>query len=337
MILLVWIGMLSLWCISEDEMVGVWTALAVVLSVVFGWRMGVRLGLKGIDLPEGARPGSLSSATSAALMFPAPLIIIAVLVFTHGHGLDATAVLVTGGSQRLLRLLGLLVPAPPHVVDLVQELAGRSGVIVKRVSTLHMTMANAVALNWTREMAFTPLAIQTLSRDELASVAGHELAHLRESIGTRLSRLTGIVSLVAIGLLPSAIREGKIWIPMVMWLGSWFVGNYAARLHKKLEVQADLAASGAEEAPGAYARALEKIHAVSLIPAVFRKATVYPHLYDRMLEAGVTPDFVRPRPPGVWASIVMAVVGTVMFYAIWFGLSTLARSVWNHYLPDWGA
>jgi hypothetical protein len=65
----------------------------------------------------------------------------------------------------------------------------------------------------------------------------------------------------------------------------------------RLETRADAMAKGNEAETGAYAQALLKLYTDNLLPAVSaRKRATHPHLYDRLLAAGVTPDFPRPAP-----------------------------------------
>jgi hypothetical protein len=47
-----------------------------------------------------------------------------------------------------------------------------------------------------------------------------------------------------------------------------------------------------------YAQALERLYEINQTPAVMpRRATkIHPDLYDRMIAAGVTPDYPKPAP-----------------------------------------
>jgi hypothetical protein len=47
---------------------------------------------------------------------------------------------------------------------------------------------------------------------------------------------------------------------------------------------------------------------------------VHPHLYDRMLAAGVTPDYPRPQPPGrmAWPGWAVFLIPGAM--AVWMML-----------------
>jgi hypothetical protein len=76
---------------------------------------------------------------------------------------------------------------------------------------------------------------------------------------------------------------------------------YRAISHR-LELRADGVAKANEPDPGVYARALERLYEDGLLPAVNTQAqSGHPHLYDRLLAAGVTPSFPRPRPPSYTA------------------------------------
>lgn len=71
------------------------------------------------------------------------------------------------------------------------------------------------------------------------------------------------------------------------------------RIGRRMEERADRLARVQEgDSAVVYARALEKIYAANLIPVVLRgKRHVHPHLYDRLVAAGVPPAYPRPAPP----------------------------------------
>jgi hypothetical protein len=67
------------------------------------------------------------------------------------------------------------------------------------------------------------------------------------------------------------------------------------RISQKLETRADEMAKANEGDAGTYARALTRLYEDNLLPAVTAKErATHPHLYDRLLAVGVTPDFPRP-------------------------------------------
>ncbi|HKI69965.1 MAG TPA: M48 family metalloprotease [Verrucomicrobiae bacterium] len=87
------------------------------------------------------------------------------------------------------------------------------------------------------------------------------------------------------------------------------------RISRKLESQADEMAKANEGDAGTYARALARLYADNLAPAVTAKARAHPHLYDRLLAAGVTPDFPRPAAASsmAWHGQIFAGLAGVLF------------------------
>jgi hypothetical protein len=99
--------------------------------------------------------------------------------------------------------------------------------------------------------------------------------------------------------------------------------NVAARMEKRADEVAHTAVS-----PARYARALERLYEANLVPAVLSKkaAKPHPHLYDRVLAAGVTPGYPRPEPPSsrrFEAALVLPIVWLVFASAMLAGLPTL--------------
>ena len=87
------------------------------------------------------------------------------------------------------------------------------------------------------------------------------------------------------------------------------------RLSRRMEHQADARAAEAQASAGVYARALERLYETNLLPAVqASKRTTHPDLYDRMIQAGLNPDYPRPAPPprgaGMigWGTLLLALV-----------------------------
>jgi hypothetical protein len=67
---------------------------------------------------------------------------------------------------------------------------------------------------------------------------------------------------------------------------------------------------------GTYARALSGLYQDSLLPAVMAKGrSTHPHLYDRLLAAGVTPDFPRPKAAKsmAWHGTMFAMLAGILF------------------------
>jgi len=182
---------------------------------------------------------------------------------------------------------------------LVDEMAAQTGIKPWRVYYGESPLARAAALIYLRSLVFTSRVLDVLDDDELRSIILHELAHLRENLAVSLSRLIPVLSLMLITLIHPLMHHfgtaGLFWLVVVILL----LLKLAKRIARRMEHHADDAAIQGTADAAIYARALEKIYQVNQLPAVMRgNNMVHPHLYDRMLAAGVTPDYPRPQPPG---------------------------------------
>ena len=105
--------------------------------------------------------------------------------------------------------------------------------------------------------------------------------------------------------------------PVIM-IGFKFLG----RRRRRMEVRADVFGSRVLEDKGIYAQALAKLYQANEMPAVMpRKRMAHPHLYDRMLVAGVSPDFPRSDRParwGTWVGVLLVAVNMVGFLTLQF-------------------
>jgi len=58
--------------------------------------------------------------------------------------------------------------------------------------------------------------------------------------------------------------------------------------------------------PGVYARALARLYEANFAPAVMPRKHSHPHLYDRLVSAGVQPDYPRPEPPTPYSIMALS-------------------------------
>jgi hypothetical protein len=96
--------------------------------------------------------------------------------------------------------------------------------------------------------------------------------------------------------------------------------RFLSRRRRRMEVRADVFGSSVYEDKSIYARALAKLYQANEIPAVMpRKRMPHPHLYDRMVVAGVTPEFPRPDRAarwGSWLGVLIVAVNMASFLGI---------------------
>jgi Zn-dependent protease with chaperone function len=211
----------------------------------------------------------------------------------------------------VLKWLRLVEPASPRLLEIVRRVADRMNVPVKKVWLLRGASANAFALPIVGELLFSKRLADLMADDELAAICAHELGHFTESRFSLLIRiLSSLMFMPWLFLTPlvHAYSVVGMIIPalaMLLWLYLF------KTISRRLEVRADAIARAQEEDTGVYARALEKIHEANRIPAVFpAREQTHPHLYDRLLAAGVTPAYARPKPPPstTWAGQILSIL-----------------------------
>lgn len=225
-----------------------------------------------------------------------------------------------GGLVWLGRMLGLFQPAPERLQRIVTDTSARMGVPVREVWLLRSPAAQAFAMPGARTLGFTERLMELLSDDEIASVCAHELAHLTESKTDRYSRSIQMLTFLPwIYFNPLTHAFGPA-VGFIAFYGLVFttlgVPRIYRKISRKLESRADEMAKANEGDAGTYARALAKLYADNLTPAVSAKShATHPHLYDRMLAAGVTPDFPRPAAASLmaWHGHLFAVVVGLLF------------------------
>ncbi|MHB1560645.1 MAG: M48 family metalloprotease, partial [Isosphaeraceae bacterium] len=213
-----------------------------------------------------------------------------------------------GGGMIVLRMTGMLRPVPERLGTIVAATARRMGVRTPPVEVLAIPMGTALAAPlWGGRIIVTDAAQAVLGDEELSAICAHELCHLSEPrrvvVARVLYHLVGILQLAVLLLAISLMdRVLEIETGLVLGIGAEFVLIGAlvlyTRLHRRMEIRADAMAHQYEGDPGTYARALEKLHEVGALPAaIVARPGAYPDLHDRLMAAGVCPDYPRPGPP----------------------------------------
>jgi len=152
----------------------------------------------------------------------------------------------------------------------------------------------------------------------VAAICAHELGHIGESRLMRAGRLTGLLFYIPLLFVkPVALNWGPGGI-LVLGLISWLFYDGSRRLSRSLEKRADRMAEHNEADPGVYARALGRLHEENLVPAVLPRQRTHPDLYDRLLAAGVQPDYPRPEKPATYGP-------RVFVFSILFGVLLVAN------------
>jgi Zn-dependent protease with chaperone function len=204
-----------------------------------------------------------------------------------------------GLGTRLLRMFRLLQPATDHLKALVTEISQRMNVRVNATWIINTYASNAMALPLTGELIFTDKLLATLTDEETKAICAHELSHLKESGRVKLMRL--VVSMAFFPLIfcrpLGSLGDNGASIFTFLVIGALIIWLMGIRMSRRMEKRADKIAQDNTIDAGVFARALERLYEVNKTPAVmpYRSKRIHPDLYDRMITAGVTPDFPKPK------------------------------------------
>lgn len=222
-----------------------------------------------------------------------------VLVF--GGGLLLMALVIRGHHMAVASWLGIVRPADERTNAIVAEAARRSGHVPERSWIGRTPMANAAALPSSNQVLVTSRALEQMTDEQLVAVMLHEFGHLKESRKSRATRLLGLLFVIAAAMWQPLIAWFTVYGWVAILVACLVLATKVGGAIQKLESDADEHAHdhGGEHGGALYARSLERLHELNLMPAVLPgKKQTHPHLYDRMLAAGATPDYERPEPPG---------------------------------------
>jgi hypothetical protein len=156
-----------------------------------------------------------------------------------------------------------------------------------------------------KTIAVTERLLEVLTSDELAAVVAHEVGHLKE--GHKAWWRLGVLWFSCGASFAFAFVDPED-ILVFIWTAVAALFALVAGLRawsRRREHDADEVAVAASD-PAVYARALEKLYEVNLVPAALRGGA-HPSLYDRLKRAGINPDYARPALPTrnpTWAGLV---------------------------------
>lgn len=173
-----------------------------------------------------------------------------------------------------------------------------TGLEPRYVWVTRSTIANAAALPFIRSVVFTSTAMEALDDEACLAIMLHEYEHLREPWAVAWARLVGSLRYFVFAFLKPALYAWSLLGLLPLVVAFIVIGRLVRIMERRMEVRADHAALGSTEHSPVYAKALEALYRAGKIPAVMQgKHQTHPHLYDRMITAGVTPDYARPAAP----------------------------------------
>jgi Zn-dependent protease with chaperone function len=200
-------------------------------------------------------------------------------------------------------------------------------------------MVNAVAMPLSGAIAFSRVALEVLDDQQLAAVCIHELAHLAEP--RRVQALRVVNSMMMLGYVEALLLARGYGIqPVIIALAAFLIGKIVlARLSRSWESRADQAAVTGQSEQRVYAGALMQLHASNLQPLVMTGGGgTHPHAYDRIVAAGLQPEFPRPAPPSrvrMMAGLLIVLLTGVFTNAVIFFAAAVAtgfaRAIRSHH------
>ena len=227
----------------------------------------------------------------------------------------------SGVGLFIARAIGIASPAAARLQNIVNSTAARCGIRTAIAYEVRSRVANASAFPLCRRLIVTDKAMAALNDNELAAVCAHELAHINEPVGVLVLRVFGAVTyllLIAIMRpLYGSYGPSSLIILVVVFLGTRIILQRFLRL---MEKRADTFGYIHQGEEGAYARALERLYEFNLVPVVMSgKGGTHPHLYDRLIAAGISPSYSRPAPPSR-LTIFIALISAAITSWILIGL-----------------
>jgi len=311
----------------EDTSWVVANGVAGLLGAVLGCYPLERAMFPTLDFPTWARQFAALPGLRLGLVFLFFMAMVFMpdedgggMVLIAGGYLALTLLVLFGGFFRYLRLIGYLEPAGPRLQQIVADSAVRMQVGVRNTWQARGVLANAFASPTTKELIFTNRLLELCTDEEVAVICAHELAHLTESKMVLAGRLLGALVFFPLLFMHPAVHSlGQTGL-LVPLAGLVLMLIFVRRLSQRMEKRADALAAQEQTNEGVYARALEKLYEANQTPAVnVNNRQTHPHLYDRMVAAGVTPDYPRPARPRklTWAGWVVVLVFVVLPWTIW--------------------
>ena len=224
-----------------------------------------------------------------------------------------------GFFLKYLRLVKFIRQPADRLIHIVEEASARLGVGARATWQMAGVQAAAFAFPTTNELVFSDRLLEICTDEEIAAVCAHEMSHLTEARSVLAGRLLGSLILFPFIFINPLIHLSGIFGLFVTYSGVFVLIRFTRWLSQRMEKRADQFAVSNQLNEGVYARALEKIYRENSIPAVnINNKQTHPHLYDRMVAAGITPDYPRPAKAQrlTWIGFIYAAAFGFLFVAV---------------------
>ena len=202
-----------------------------------------------------------------------------------------------GLTTAFLRWMGMVKAPDERLCRITAAASERAGRSPRSVWMMTGVAAQAYAFPFTGELIFSERLLRVCTDEEVATICAHELAHLGEPGRVLAGRFVGSLMFFPLLFLNPCFHSWGMGF-LLLPLFSLLLARFSKWLSLRMERRADQAGTGSQVDEGVYARALEKLYRENQVPAVnINNSQTHPHLYDRMLAAGITPEYPRPARP----------------------------------------
>ena len=255
------------------------------------------------------------------------MLLVAAIMAWWGYNFGATALIKATGGREILEPSS---EAEQKLVNVVDEMAIASGTKRPHLWIIPDEAPNAFATGVHLDdahIAVTQGLLDTLSRDELQAVIGHEIGHVANLDVRLMTLLTALVGVVALvhnsafrvmnfggggGRSRSRSRDSKgagvlIVVLLVVWIISWVIAPLVTRLvamkvGRSREYLADAMSAQYTRNPGALMNALEKISGSTVKPTMIPKSSAQLCIVDPYHSTwgdreGKMADLMATHPP----------------------------------------
>lgn len=227
------------------------------------------------------------------------------------------------------RKFGSILPPPERLQNIVRDTAAGMNVPVREFWVMRRPGAQALAMPASRTLLFSGRLLEVLPDDEIAAVCAHELAHLTEAKTEYYKRYIQWLAFLPWLFFKPVVHIFGAFGYVILVCFTTIVPRVYRDISRNLEVRADKLAKAEERDSGTYARALAKIYEDNLMPAVTEKPGTHPHLYDRLVATGVTPDFPRPAAAQstTWYGYLLAFLMALLAMGLVINLTNQGQSL----------
>jgi hypothetical protein len=231
----------------------------------------------------------------ALFVFPHDLSSVLFVLFI---GAIAIGFIAWGGGVLVARMLGLAYPALPRAQHAADWAAERVGIRPTAVFEITWPIVRVDAYIFSRYLVFTDAAATHLSDEELFALATREITFFQQP---RLAGTLRIIDSTAIYFLLACSAIGATISRQAMLTGAMITVVIAFLMrpfYRRAQLKADALAASAAIDPAAALRAMTRQYELNLHPVVaVSNRSPDAHLYDRLVKAGLQPEYPRPAPP----------------------------------------